>query len=86
MATDNLGFPFDSINHDRTMSSASFRKLFRSFFTNGIFSTNDLYVTANNLEMTFNSYVIRDLKASAAKLPVCPKPPPAKIGISPCLP
>lgn len=48
MATDNLGFPFDSINHDRTMSSASFRKLFRSFFTNGIFSTNDFYVTANN--------------------------------------
>lgn len=48
MATDNLGFPFDSINHDRTMSSASFRKLFRSFFTNGIFNTNDFYVTANN--------------------------------------
>ena len=48
MATDNLGFPFDSINHDRTMSSASFRKLFRSFFTNGIFSTDDFYVTANN--------------------------------------
>ena len=48
MATDNLGFPFDSINHDRTMSSASFRKLFRSFFTNGIFNTDDFYVTANN--------------------------------------
>jgi hypothetical protein len=48
MATDNLGFPFDSINHDRTMSSASFRKIFRSFFTNGIFNTDDFYVTANN--------------------------------------
>lgn len=48
MATDNLGFPFDSLNHDRTMSSASFRKLFRSFFTNGIFKTDDFYVSANN--------------------------------------
>ena len=26
------------------------------------------------------------LNASAAKLPVCPSPPPANIGISPCLP
>lgn len=48
MATDNLGFPFDSINSDRSMSSASFRKLFRSFFTNGIFNTDDFHVMANN--------------------------------------
>jgi hypothetical protein len=48
MATDNLGFPFDSINHDRTMSSASFRKLFKSFFTNGIFSMDDFLVMADN--------------------------------------
>lgn len=48
MATDNLGFPFDSINHDRTMSSASFRKMFKSFFTNGIFSTEDFWITADN--------------------------------------
>lgn len=48
MATDNLGYPFDSINHDRTMSSASFRKLFKSFFTNGIFSTDDFRVMADN--------------------------------------
>lgn len=48
MATDNLGFPFDSINHDRTMSSASFRKMFKSFFTNGIFSTDDFWVMADN--------------------------------------
>lgn len=48
MATDNLGFPFDSINHDRTMSSASFRKLFKSFFTNGIFGTDDFWVMADN--------------------------------------
>lgn len=48
MATDNLGFPFDSVNHDRTMSSASFRKLFESFFTNGIFTTSDFNVTAIN--------------------------------------
>lgn len=48
MATDNLGFPFDSINHDRTMSSASFRKMFKSFFTNGIFSTDDFLVMADN--------------------------------------
>lgn len=47
MATDNLGFPFDSNNHDRTMSSASFRKLFANFFTNGIFKTDDFYVSAN---------------------------------------
>lgn len=48
MATDNLGFPFDSLNHDRTMSSGSWRKLFKSFFTNGIFKTDDFYVSANN--------------------------------------
>jgi hypothetical protein len=48
MATDNLGFPFDSINHDRTMSSASFRKMFKSFFTNGIFGTDDFWVMADN--------------------------------------
>lgn len=48
MATDNLGFPFDSVNHDRTMSSASFRKMFKSFFTNGIFSTGDFGVMADN--------------------------------------
>lgn len=48
MATDNLGYPFDSVNHDRTMSSASFRKLFKSFFTNGIFSTDDFWVMADN--------------------------------------
>lgn len=48
MATDNLGFPFDSINHDRTMSSASFRKMFKSFFTNGIFSKDDFWVMADN--------------------------------------
>ena len=48
MATDNLGFPFDSVNHDRTMSSASFRKLFKSFFTNGVFGTDDFWVMADN--------------------------------------
>ena len=48
MATDNLGFPFDSVNHDRTMSSASFRKLFKSFFTNGIFTESDFNVTVVN--------------------------------------
>lgn len=48
MATDNLGYPFDSVNHDRTMSSASFRKLFKSFFTNGVFSTDDFWVMADN--------------------------------------
>lgn len=48
MATDNLGYPFDSVNHDRTMSSASFRKLFKSFFTNGVFSTEDFWVMADN--------------------------------------
>ena len=47
MATDNLGFPFDSLNHDRTMSSASWRKMFSSFFTNGIFGEDDFYVSAN---------------------------------------
>lgn len=48
MATDNLGYPFDSVNHDRTMSSASFRKMFKSFFTNGIFGTDDFWVMADN--------------------------------------
>lgn len=48
MATDNLGFPFDSLNHDRTMSSSSWRKMFKSFFTNGIFTQNDFLTTANN--------------------------------------
>lgn len=47
MATDNLGFPFDSLNHDRTMSSSSWRKMFSSFFTNGIFEEDDFYVSAN---------------------------------------
>lgn len=47
MATDNLGFPFDSLNHDRTMSSSSWRKIFSSFFTNGIFEEDDFYVSAN---------------------------------------
>ena len=56
MATDNLGFPFDSNNHDRTMSSASFRKLFASFFTNGIFKTDDFYVSANGgMEVTVDT-------------------------------
>lgn len=56
MATDNLGFPFDSIDHDRTMSSASFRKLFRSFFTNGIFNTDDFFVGANSsMKLTVNT-------------------------------
>ena len=48
MATDNLGFPFDSLNHDRTMSSSSWRKMLKSFFTNGIFTQNDFLTTANN--------------------------------------
>lgn len=48
MATDNLGFPFDSLNHDRTMSSSSWRKMFKNFFTNGIFTQNDFLTTANN--------------------------------------
>lgn len=48
MATDNLGFPFDSINHDRTMSSSSWRKMLKSFFTNGIFTQNDFLTTVNN--------------------------------------
>lgn len=53
MATDNLGFPFDSNNHDRTMSSGSWRKLFSSFFTNGIFKTEDFYASANGgMEVT----------------------------------
>lgn len=53
MATDNLGFPFDSLNHDRTMSSSSWRKMFSSFFTNGIFEEDDFYVSANgNMEVS----------------------------------
>lgn len=53
MATDNLGFPFDSLNHDRTMSSASWRKMFGNFFTNGIFKKDDFYVSANgSMEVT----------------------------------
>lgn len=48
MATDNLGFPFDSLNHDRTMSSASWRKMLGSFFTNGIFDKHDFFVSANS--------------------------------------
>ena len=56
MATDNLGFPFDSNSHDRTMSSSSWRKLFSSFFTNGIFKTEDFYVSANGgMEVTVDT-------------------------------
>jgi hypothetical protein len=56
MATDNLGFPFDSLNHDRTMSSSSWRKMFKNFFTNGIFTQNDFLTTANNsMQLTIST-------------------------------
>ena len=47
--TDELGFPFDSVNGDRGMSAGSWRTMLSGFFTNGIFSTDDFQVTINGM-------------------------------------
>lgn len=47
--TDELGFPFDSINGDRGMSAGSWRTMLSGFFTNGIFKTDDFQVTVNGM-------------------------------------
>jgi hypothetical protein len=46
--TDEYGYPFDSLNGDRKMSAASWRKMLGELFTDGICSTDDFYVQANN--------------------------------------
>lgn len=47
--TDELGFPFDSVNGDRGMSAGSWRTMLSGFFTNGIFKTDDFQVTVNGM-------------------------------------
>ncbi|UWO52002.1 hypothetical protein NQ499_06860 [Catenibacterium mitsuokai] len=47
-ATDELGFPFDSISGDRKMSASSWRKMLGELFTDGICATDDFHVQANN--------------------------------------
>ena len=47
--TDNLGFPFDSVNGDRGMSAGSWRTMLSGLFTNGIFKTNDFEMTLNGM-------------------------------------
>ena len=47
--TDELGFPFDSVNGDRGMSAKSWRTMLSGFFTNGIFKTDDFQVTVNGM-------------------------------------
>lgn len=49
--TDNLGFPFDSVNGDRGMSAGSWRTMLSGFFTNGIFKTNDFEMTLNGMNV-----------------------------------
>ena len=46
--TDEMGYPFDSLNGDRKMSASSWRKMLEGFFNSGIFSTEDFFVSANN--------------------------------------
>lgn len=54
--TDKYGYPFDSLNGDRKMSAASWRKMLCELFTDGIFSTDDFYVQANNsMQITVSS-------------------------------
>ena len=47
--TDELGFPFDSVNGDRGMSAGSWRTMLSGLFTNGIFKTDDFQVTVNGM-------------------------------------
>lgn len=47
-ATDELGFPFDSVSGDRKMSASSWRKMLGELFTDGICATDDFHVQANN--------------------------------------
>ena len=49
--TDNLGFPFDSVNGDRGMSAGSWRSMLSGLFTNGIFKTNDFEMTLNGMNV-----------------------------------
>lgn len=49
--TDNLGFPFDSVNGDRGMSAGSWRTMLSGLFTNGIFKTNDFEMTLNGMNV-----------------------------------
>lgn len=49
--TDNLGFPFDSVNGDRGMSAGSWRTMLSGFFTNGIFKTNDFEMILNGMNV-----------------------------------
>lgn len=54
--TDEYGYPFDSLNGDRKMSAASWRKMLGELFTDGICSTDDFYVQANNsMQITVSS-------------------------------
>lgn len=54
--TDKYGYPFDSLNGDRKMSAASWRKMLCELFTDGICSTDDFYVQANNsMQITVSS-------------------------------
>lgn len=49
--TDNLGFPFDSVNGDRGMSAGSWRTMLSGLFTNGIFKTNDFEMALNGMNV-----------------------------------
>lgn len=58
--TDNLGFPFDSVNGDRGMSAGSWRSMLSGLFTNGIFKTNDFEMTLNGMSVlvgTGNAFI-----------------------------
>lgn len=58
--TDNLGFPFDSVNGDRGMSAGSWRSMLSGLFTNGIFKTDDFQMTVNGMNVlvgTGNAFI-----------------------------
>lgn len=58
--TDNLGFPFDSVNGDRGMSAGSWRSMLSGLFTNGIFKTDDFGMTLNGMNVlvgTGNAFI-----------------------------
>ena len=58
--TDNLGFPFDSVNGDRGMSAGSWRTMLSGLFTNGIFKTDDFQMAVNGMNVlvgTGNAFI-----------------------------
>lgn len=58
--TDNLGFPFDSVNGDRGMSAGSWRAMLSGLFTNGIFKTDDFQMAVNGMNVlvgTGNAFI-----------------------------